>query len=126
MPLLQQKPVSTNELEAWKERPVFSELVIPSRAPARMVRYKEYKLVYYHGYAPQLFNLDVDPDETNDLSHVKSYKNIKQLLLLQLTEGWDGEEMINRRDAKKPDLAFMKRWGQNVGMGKLDLWNDEP
>jgi choline-sulfatase len=126
MPLLQQKPVSTNELEAWKERPVFSELVIPSRAPARMVRYKEYKLVYYHGYAPQLFNLDVDPDETNDLSHVKSYKNIKQLLLLQLTEGWDGEEMINKRDAKKPDLAFMKRWGQNVGMGKLDLWNDEP
>jgi choline-sulfatase len=124
-PLLQHVQLSDKELGPWRDRPVFSELVLPNRAPARMVRFKEFKLVYYHGYALQLFNLDEDPEETTDLSGLQSCNTMKQLLLDRLLDGWDAEALISQRDAKKPDLAFMKQWGQNVGMGKLDLWNYE-
>jgi len=33
-----------------------------------MIRWRQWKLVYYVGYAPQLFNLEEDPEERNDLA----------------------------------------------------------
>lgn len=115
--------LSREEFARWKERPVFSELNIPGKAPARMVRCKQYKLVYYHGHAdPHLFNLEEDPDELNDLAGVEAYEELRKQLMAELTKGWDGEELLEQRNAKRPDLDYMKLWGQRVGMGRVDLW----
>ncbi|WP_165452493.1 sulfatase-like hydrolase/transferase [Paenibacillus thalictri] len=116
----------SDDMPSWKDRAVYSELVIPGRTPARMIRTENYKLVYYHGYsALQLFDLDKDPHEVNDVSESSDYAGVKQRLLSRLTEHWDGEELLRRRDRKRPDHEYMKKWGQTVGMGKLDLWDYE-
>ena len=40
----------------------------PGGVQNRMIRSGPWKLNYYHGFRPQLFNLDDDPHETRDLS----------------------------------------------------------
>ena len=118
--------LSEQETARWHERPVFSELNIPNKAPARMIRFKQYKMVYYYGHPhPQLFDLDEDPCELNDLGKDSAYEHVRQQLLEQLTQGWDGEELLRIRSAKRPDLDYIKQWGQHVGMGRLDLWRYE-
>ena len=50
---------------AQREQP-FDADPAPDGTVQRMVRYNEWKLSYYHGMRPQLFNLAEDPDEVND------------------------------------------------------------
>jgi choline-sulfatase len=124
-PLLQ-GPQSKEEAMRWYERPVFSELNIPGKAPARMIRFKSYKLVYYHGHPhSQLFDLEADPCELSDLGEYEAYDGIRKQLLDELTKSWDGEELLRSRNAKRPDLDYIKLWGQHVGMGRIDLWKYE-
>jgi len=124
-PLLQEPP-SAEEARRWQERPVFSELNIPGKAPARMMRFKRYKLVHYDGHPhPHLFDLAADPCELNDLGEHEAYVGIRKKLLDELLKGWDGEELLRRRNAKRPDLDYIKLWGQQVGMGRMDLWKYE-
>lgn len=123
-PLLLDK-LDSNDFEMWYERPAFSELISPNKAPARMIRYQDYKLIYYHGYShPQLFNLREDPDELHDLSQVAGYEDLRDELQHKVLQHWDAEQLISERDYKRPDLDYMKRWGETVGMGRLDLWDD--
>lgn len=119
--------IHKNEIsKIWTERPVFSELIIPSKSPTRMIRYKEYKLIYYHGYSsPQLFNVVDDPDEKYDLSRSTSHQDIKEELLCILLKEWNVEEILRKREKKLDDLKYMKLWGNKVGMGRLDLWNED-
>ncbi len=125
-PLLLQGSLNAEETTQWHERPVFAELNIPAKAPARMIRYKQYKLVHYYGYDnPQLFDLASDPEERNDLGSDKAYGGIRKQLLSRLSEGWDGEDLLGKRLAKRPDLDYIKLWGQQVGMGRMDLWRYE-
>ena len=50
-------------------RPVLSEYhATASVAGAYMLRYGRWKYCHYVAYAPQLFDLEADPEETNDLA----------------------------------------------------------
>ena len=42
-----------------------------------MVRHGKWKYIYYVDYAPQLFDLDVDPDELNDLGEDPDFSKIR-------------------------------------------------
>lgn len=107
----------------WKERTVLSELVFTDKSPARMIRYQEYKLVYYHEHKQiQLFNLIEDPDEQHDISQLEAYQSIKDELLNKVLENWDIESLVKQRLLKMHDLNYMELWGKKVGMGRLDLW----
>jgi choline-sulfatase len=59
------------------ERPVFSEYhAIGSNSGAFMLRRGCWKYHYYVGYPPELFDLSVDPEETNDLSTDPRCQNV--------------------------------------------------
>ncbi len=52
-----------------KTRTVFSEYhAMGSKTAAYMIRKGPYKLIYYAHYKPQLFDLESDPEELNDLA----------------------------------------------------------
>ena len=54
---------------ASQDRAVFSEYHgMGSKTAAYMIRKGHYKLVYYVDYKPQLFDLEEDPDEVNNLA----------------------------------------------------------
>lgn len=41
-----------------------------------MIRYRNWKYIYYPGFPPQLFDMNSDPYENRDLAHTKGYKEV--------------------------------------------------
>ena len=56
----------------------------PEECRAFMIRTNTWKYVYFDGFAPQLFNLEEDPDEMNDLGKSETHKDIREQLFRQL------------------------------------------
>ena len=105
----------------------FSELVLypqreqpydadptPDGTIQRMVRYNEWKLSYYHGMRPQLFNLAEDPDEMNDLAEDPAYSSIRDELVERVTDGWDPDEVTRKMSVAQQDQRVMTAWARNV------------
>ena len=67
-----------------------------SVAPARMLRRGRYKLNFYYGERPELFDLEEDPDELNDLAGSPEHADLQARLMEELLADWDPEE-IDRR-----------------------------
>ena len=105
----------------------FSELVLypqrekpydadptPDGTIQRMVRYNEWKLSYYHGMRPQLFNLAEDPDETNDLAEDPAHSSIRDELIEGVLDGWDPDEVTRKMAVAQQDQRVMTAWARNV------------
>ena len=75
-----------------------------------MIRRDEWKLAYYHGHAPQLFNLSDDPDETTDLAADPGLAATRDALVEELLADWDPEAVEERMNAKRRDLALIREW----------------
>ncbi len=58
-----------------------------SSAPMAMLRGPRYKLVYYHGEEPELFDLENDPGETRNLA--ASLPRVRDRLIDELLGRWD-------------------------------------
>jgi choline-sulfatase len=74
-----------------------------------MLREGSYKLVYFAGMTPQLFDLESDPDETRDLSGLPEHAGARARLEARLREICDPEE-VDRR-AKADQAATIARHG---------------
>ena len=105
----------------------FSELVLypqreqpydadptPDGTIQRMVRYNEWKLSYYHGMRPQLFNLAEDPDEMNDLAEDPAYSSIRDELVERVLDGWDPDEVTRKMAVAQQDQRVITAWARNV------------
>ena len=111
--------IKGNQLNDWRKS-VFSEIdyglhsardeleLGPHEARAFMIRTKKWKYIYYKGFSPQLFNLERDPNEFEDLGQNQNYEKIrtelKDLLLKRL---------INRKNLLTVDEKFVLK-GQDV------------
>lgn len=82
------------------ERIAFSEYHDAfSEAGVFMLRYRNFKYVYYVDAAPQLFDLGSDPDETNDRAADPDLQDVLELLHRRLTEIIDPEDVDRRARA---------------------------
>ncbi len=73
------------------ERPVIA--MIRMGVPFAMLRRGRWKLIAYHGHPPQLFDLTADPREEHDLGRDPAHTELREALLAELSETWDGEAM---------------------------------
>ena len=80
----------------------------------RMVRYNEWKLNYYHGMRPQLFNLAEDPDEVNDLAEDPAHRSIRDELVERVLDGWDPDEVTRKVALAQQDQRVLAAWARNV------------
>jgi len=95
--------------------------------PGRMVRRGPWKLNVYHGYdAPQLFNLDDDPDEWNDLGTDPAHAAVRQELLERVHEGWSPERIKARVKRVVSDYPILAAWGKAVRPPDPDHWVPPP
>jgi choline-sulfatase len=78
------------------------------------VRSGRFKLIYYHGYAPQLFDLDDDPYERRDLSADPRHAPVRDALLARVLDGWDPDAIAARIRARREEKNVIDRWAQQV------------
>lgn len=86
------------------DRAVFSEFhASASYTGGFMLRYGDYKYIYYVGYPPQLYHIKDDPHEDRDLAGRPEYQEIQAMMDRKLREIGDPEAIDNacRRDQEK-------------------------
>jgi choline-sulfatase len=88
----------------------------------RMIRCGRWKLAYYHGYPPQLFDLDSDPDESRDLAADPAHAEIRETLLGRVLADWDPEEIDRRMRQRRRDKDVLGAWARATGPESRYLW----
>ncbi len=92
----------------------------------RMVRQDEWKLVYYSGQPPQLFNLREDPHELVDRAGDPSVAAVESALTAQVLADWNPEWVRNKMAAKKADVAILRQWAQQTHPEERYVWPMKP
>ena len=86
----------------------------PTPVQQRMIRSGKWKLVYYHGYDPQLFDLEADPQEKNDLAANPSCRDVRDSLIAKILADWDPEAVIADMAMRRESKELLKAWGHSV------------
>lgn len=90
---------------ATPERTVISEYHgMGSTSAAYMIRVGKYKYIHYSKYAPQLFDLEADPDEINDLANDSSMSAVLEECKKRLHDLLDPMEVDKRARARQKEL----------------------
>lgn len=77
----------------WPDRAISEYTADGVLAPCRMVRRGSFKYIYVHGHDSQLYRLDRDPHELENLVHQPKYAGIASELRDILLLDWDPEQM---------------------------------
>jgi choline-sulfatase len=91
-------------------------------APCRMVRKGALKYFYTHGFESQLFDLEKDPLELNNLSDDLAYQEQKKELRDLLFSGWD-PDVINKRILQSQAERRVIWQAMSKSPGRLDNWS---
>lgn len=106
---------------ATPERTVISEYHgMGSTTAAYMIRLGKYKYVHYCKYAPQLFDLEKDPDEIHDLAADPSMATILEQCRQRLYSLLDPDEVDQRARARQAVL-LEKAGGREAVIARGDL-----
>lgn len=90
-----------------------SELPAIGAVPAtRMIRSGPWKLVNFDGMRPQLFNLEKDPQEFQDLGEDPTYEEIRTELLAKSRENWSPEESRKALEYRARNQALIAKWAK--------------
>jgi choline-sulfatase len=100
--------------EADADRVVMSQFHTMGPHAFYMLRTLRYKYVYYVGFPPQLFDLEVDPEELHDLGEDSTYAGLRDEFEARLRSMLDPEE--EDRHAKAAQAVMVERYG---GMSEL-------
>lgn len=98
----------------------------PGGVQNRMVRSGDWKLNYYHGFDPQLFNLIEDPHELHDRSNDSSCKAVLDEMMDRVLDGWDPEWVGDRMRILKSEQDLMVQWARNVDPSDTHRWDLRP
>ena len=80
----------------------------------RMVRREEWKLNYYHGLEPQLFNLKEDSHEMYDRAKDPGCQSIREELMAHVLEGWDPVQVARQMDKMLKDQRLISEWARFI------------
>ena len=92
----------------------------------RMIRRDEWKLNYYHGQEPQLFNLAEDPDELVDRAQDASCREVREQLTAEVLEDWDPEAVAEKMEQKRTDLEIIRAWAEHTKPKDQFRWERRP
>lgn len=88
----------------------------------RMVRDGDWKLVYYHNYPCQLFNLRADSDEISDLAADPEHEPVLRALRGSVLAGWDPDAISNYMASRNEDLKMMRAWAKAARPPEVICW----
>jgi choline-sulfatase len=92
----------------------------------RMIRQGDWKLIYYHGMAPQLFNLAEDPGEVVDRADDPSCRAVGDDLAARLLDDWHPEIIARKMAALRADNRILRAWAQQMHPPDQHRWELRP
>jgi choline-sulfatase len=92
----------------------------------RMIRTARWKLCWYGGYRPQLFDLDADPMEQDDLGESPAHAAVRDGLMARLLAEWDPDEIDRIMRAREADKALIGAWGRATSPPETLRWEIRP
>jgi choline-sulfatase len=125
LPILRGENVDWRD-EAFSEYCSDEEWSPPGGCYQRMIRRGDWKLVYYHGDRPQLFNLKEDPKELANRAGDPACGEVLSELRGRLLEDWDPEEVVRRMAAKRREQEILSAWAANTRPASQYLWGLRP
>jgi choline-sulfatase len=121
--------------DTWDDT-IFVEYCTEPRDPAhsegdkawqnRMVRRGDWKLSYYHGFDPQLFNLADDPHEMTDLAATPEHAEKRDELMHLVLREWDPELVKEQIEQLTAEGAVLKSWASAVSPEDEYRWDLDP
>jgi len=90
----------------------------------KMIRVGRYKLVWFDGAEPLLFDLHNDPDEQNDLAGNAAQLDVLLNLSQQLLVGWNPTKIAQQQLVKKARTDVIRRWVQATHPPEPMRWID--
>ena len=115
-------PLLQDEGAEWEDI-AFSEYCTDEGCYHRMLRSGDWKLNYYHGQPPQLFNLKEDPVELHDRAGDSKCQEVLERLTQQVLEGWAPESIAAKMKAKRADAKILADWGRQTQPAEQYRWN---
>ncbi len=109
----------------WEDL-AFSEYCTYEDCLHRMIRRDEWKLNYYHGQEPQLFNLAEDPDELEDRAQDPNCREIRERLTTEVLDGWAPEAIAEKMAEKRADLEVIRAWAEHIKPKDQFRWDRRP
>jgi len=91
-----------------------------------MVRLGDWKLIYYHGQEPQLFDLAEDPDELVDRARDPACRSVREELEQRVLADWDPARIAQEMAAKRADAKILHEWAQATHPADQFRWNLKP
>jgi choline-sulfatase len=88
----------------------------------RMIRTHRWKLNYYHGHPPQLFDMEQDPRETKDLAAVPAYASVRDTLLARVLADWDPDVIARRMLKRRCDKELLAAWCRTANPPEVYRW----
>jgi len=111
---------------ATPRRNVFSEYhAMGSTTGAFMIRHGRYKFVYYPKYAPQLYDLETDPEELRDLGEDPAFADVRAECERLLRAICDPEE-VDARAKRRQSEQLEKHGGRDAVIARGDLGYSPP
>ncbi|MEZ5660900.1 MAG: choline-sulfatase [Burkholderiaceae bacterium] len=116
-------PLDGQSLLSEDERnPVFSEYSdMGVCAPCRMIRHERFKYWITHGHPAQLFDLQADPLELNNLAGRADYAQVEADLHAKATAGWCPEAIHERVLRSQAERQFIQ--GTRAALSAEQNWS---
>lgn len=102
-------PLLRGEAPGWPDEVIIENYGEGTIRPIRAVVKDRFKYIYVHGEAPQLYDLEKDPDEWWNVVDDPAYATVAATLRAHLLDGWDGETMHRRVIESQRLRMFLKR-----------------
>ena len=106
----------------WEDM-AFSEYCTDDGCLHRMIRSGDWKLNYYHGQPPQLFNLKEDPHELHDRAQDASCQEVLAGLTQKILDGWQPDVIAEKMAAKRADVRILSAWARRTQPEDRFRWN---
>jgi choline-sulfatase len=91
-----------------------------------MIRRDEWKLIYYDGQQPQLFNLAEDPHELVDRASDPGCARVRRELSRCVLDGWDPGDVRAQMALKRSENEVLRAWARYTRPAEQYRWPLHP
>ncbi|CAN0506496.1 unnamed protein product [Scytosiphon promiscuus] len=87
-----------------------------------MIRSGPWKLIYYHGYPSQLFNLEDNPLETKDLIKAPGHADLVHALQEKILKNWNPEQISQTMEQRRLRKTILSEWSRQTKPADTYRW----